>query len=487
MYLLISTTRFLLGCDVPTGKVDVLAGGSRFYGVTWSPSGETLALTHFGYDAEIASLADYAAADRGYVSVGARRSWPFLNSPHQALWIDEHRLAVTNTGRNAVACLDVRDMAVVQRRYDDAIWDRFDPSGADGCHYNSAFFDGGAVYFVAHNFSRTSFVVKAAWPSLELLERVPMVGVAGVHNLWIDDDGRWLTCDSYGGALVNARTGERLWDSRGEGYARGLAAAPEQVFVGCSEVSPRGERELTASGVWVLDRGSLMLRDYLHLGHFGAVQEVRVIDVPDACHHGLPLLTSALDCLAVPREAVIHRRLARGRLALPDAREWRARLGGFALEGTWLVGKPAALSLATRTDAVDLRDASVSARLRWRGADSREDHADLVLRYSGPLDQRMYAAILQVRDGALVASIYLEDAGWHALGATTVRAEHLEALRAGPQGLAVGFEAYGTRLRLFAGGDEILVVDDATLTQGDAGLRTLGDTLAVGEFHVTGA
>lgn len=486
MYLLIATTRFLLGCDVATGKVDVLAGGSRFYGVTWSPSGDTLALTHFGYDSEIASLADYAAADRGYVSVGSRRSWPFLNSPHQALWIDEHRIAVANTGRNAVACLDVRDMTVMQRRYDDALWDRFDPSGAEGCHYNSAFFDGEAVYFVAHNFSRPSFVVKAAWPSLDLMERVPMVGVAGVHNLWIDDDGRWVTCDSYGGALVNARTGERMWDSRGEGYARGLAAASEQVFVGCSQVSARGERDLTASGVWVLDRASLALRDYLHLGHFGAVQEVRVADVPDACHHGAPLRSSALDCLAAGREALVQQRLARGRLALPDVREWRTRLGSFALEDGWLVGKRGALSLATRRDPAALRDATVSARLRWRGGDGG-DHVDLVLRYAGPLDQRMYAAIVQLRDGALVASVYFEDGGWHALAGATMRAEHLEAMRSDPRGLAVEFEARGTRLRVRAGGEDILVVDDARLSQGDAGLRALGDAFAAHDFHVTGA
>jgi hypothetical protein len=131
MYLLITTGRFVLGYDTSAGSVDVLASGGRYYGLTWSPDGTAIALAHSGHAGEIEDLADYAMADCGYLTVGERRTWPFLNSPHQALWVDDDYIVVTNTGRNAVARVAVDNLSVYQTRYDIAIWDRHDRSGVE--------------------------------------------------------------------------------------------------------------------------------------------------------------------------------------------------------------------------------------------------------------------------------------------------------------------------------------------------------------------
>ena len=482
MYLLVTTPRFVLGYDTSGGNVDVLATGSRYYGVPWDLNGDNVALTHGGYEGQMEKLLDYAMADTGYMTVGSRKSWPFLNSPHQALWIDERSLAVTNTGRNAVARLSVDDMSVVQARYDDAMWDRYDVTGATGSHYNSVFYDGEHVYFVAHNFTKTAFIVKAQWPTLELVERIPVPGAFGIHNLWIDDARRWLVCDSHRGALVDALTAERLWDCRGEGYTRGLAANDDVVIVGHSEKSIRDKREYTASGLWMIDRATMELRDFVFLGHFGGVHEIRIADEPDACHHGRPLLPAALASLKDSRRTTQREMSERARVRIPDPKLWRPELGTFVVEEGRFVAKDGEFALMTQRGTESFGNGRVSVRLHVRNR-TESDHAALVVRYGGPEDLRMYAAIFQCKGPTdLAVSIWIEDGGWSCIGTAAIPRERLAGINLARDGLPVALKADGKTLRAIVRDETVLSVTNANLASGAIGLRTIGTGFAFSQF-----
>jgi hypothetical protein len=484
MYLLVTTPRFILGCDVASGKVDVLSTGGRYYGLTWNLTGEELAITHASYEGALDDLGDYAMADVGYVTVGGRRSWAFLNAPHQALWIDDSHVLVMNTGRNAVASLDTRNMSVRQARYETAIWDVHDKTGALGSHYNSAYFDGSSVYFVAHNFSREAFIVKAHWPSLELVERYPIANATGVHNLWIDDRGRWIVCDSNAGGLVDARDGSHLWNCRGEGFTRGLAASEDLIFVGNSQVANRENRETNESGIWVLDRQTFALRDFLLLGSFGGVHEVRIADEPDACHHRMPLRSTALSIFGDWREERRRQVLAVAGTRLPDEASWQARFGRIASRDGAFISSKDVISLMTHQATATTRDSKVCARLHvisWNTA----HHAALVTRYSGPGDKRMYAAIFQAdANHRIVASLWLHDDDWRCLASDVLDwtvAGNGEGPGGGP---LVCLETRGPELTVSVDGKSVLQLNDASLSDGLNGIRIFGDTIGLSDFQV---
>jgi hypothetical protein len=167
---------------------------------------------------------------------------------------------------------------------------------------------------VAHNFNRGSYILELDWPTIEEKERRRVRDATGIHNLWIDETGRFIARDSNNGSLIDANTSETLWYGRSGGYTRGLAATDEAILVGHSEISPRASRRFSETGLWVLDRNFRML-DYQYLGHFGAVQDIRIVDVPDLCHHGKPLSMDALDVLRARTGQVGKDRLATTRAA----------------------------------------------------------------------------------------------------------------------------------------------------------------------------
>ena len=481
MYILITTPRFVLGYDSGTGIVDVLATGSLYFGLTWNPQGTELALTHNVYEGELDNLAQEAMSECGYLSVGDRKTGHFLSMPHQALWVDESYIVVPNTGRNAVARVAVDDLSVMQVRYDDVIWDRNDPRGK-GAHYNSAFFDGRFVYFVAHNHSNASCIVKAQWPSLELVERMHLPGISGIHNLWIDDAGRWVTCDSNRGALVDARNGERLWDSRGEGFTRGIAVTDEMIIVGNSERSTRNLRQYTASGLWFIDRRTMELRDYVLLRHYGVVHDVRLADVPDAAHHGKPIARGALSPLRNAQNALERDTLHRARAQLPDPQRWCPRIGVFLTENGKEVAKNGELALMTQREGGAFSDGRISARVYVHKWDSA-GHADLVLRYTGPADSCMYAAVLQSNGaGALTASVWVEDGGWMCIATAAIPGALLARFDLQSGGLPIAFVAHGSSLCVEVDAEVVLRVSDTRLAAGAAGLRMVGDAFGIGNF-----
>jgi len=69
-------------------------------------------------------------------------------------------------------------------------------------------------------------------------------------------------------------------------YTRGLAASADFVLLGESERAPRASRRHSMSGLWLLDRNTWQALDYICLGSYGGVHEVRLLNIKDEAHHG---------------------------------------------------------------------------------------------------------------------------------------------------------------------------------------------------------
>ncbi|MNN17278.1 hypothetical protein D3C81_1304590 [compost metagenome] len=78
-----------------------------------------------------------------------------------------------------------------------------------------------------------------------------------------------------------------LWLAGSPIYTRGLAASKDHVLVGESQKTGRDLRRNSMSGLWIVDRKTWRSVDYFCLGPYGAVNEVRLLDVPDDAHHGI--------------------------------------------------------------------------------------------------------------------------------------------------------------------------------------------------------
>ena len=78
------------------------------------------------------------------------------------------------------------------------------------------------------------------------------------------------------------------------------------------------------SGLWILDRRTWRETDYLALGPYGAVNEVRLLDVPDEAHHNEPF-AGLVQLLATDmRREIEARQLARARNAQSGREFWHA-------------------------------------------------------------------------------------------------------------------------------------------------------------------
>jgi hypothetical protein len=296
MYVLIATPRYVIGHDTEKMTIEILESGrGSYYGITWSPTGADLVLSHTGFeDLALVDPSIYTSYARGYLTIGEQETWPFLYSPHQILWVKD-TIVATNTGRDALATMNPSNRSIAQYRYSSVAWDRLTPTSHDGSHLNALFYSNGKLYVGAHNFDKGSYVLELEWPSLKEIKRIGVQGASGIHNIWLEEGGRLITCHSRNGALIDVESGEVLWSNRRQGFARGLAATEDVILVGHSENSARKNRSFSETGIWFVERSSFRTVDYHCLGHLGAVQEVRVADVPDLCHHGQPLPVKALE------------------------------------------------------------------------------------------------------------------------------------------------------------------------------------------------
>jgi hypothetical protein len=484
LHILISTPGYIISHDTSSARSEVLESGrGNYYGITWNPAGSELVLSHSGVDEQsLVDLASYATSERGYLTIGAKSTWQFLSAPHQILWIDE-TIVVTNTGRNALARVNSGDHSIIQHRYDAAIWDRLSSTSFDGAHLNSLYHRGNTLYAVAHNFSKGSYILELDWPSLEEKGRRPICNATGVHNLWIDEIGRFITCDSNDGTLIDADSSQVLWSSgERQGYLRGLAATDEVILVGHSERSPRSDRRSSETGLWILDRDFRTL-DYQYLGHFGAVQEVRIVDVPDLCHHGKPLSVAALDGLKLRAREISEVRLAKTRLARAVDEEWSVVLGNRRLID--------ACVFASGDDQLMLQLArsparKITAKLTWNvGAGA--GHASLVVNYGGPADQNMAAALFeQPSSGQLFGSIWINDGEWKKLCDRPVGVNAIRSEDRGSRQILVEFQRVDSTLELKLWDEPFLSAPAGDSLNGEyAGIRLMGQVFGFQdvEYH----
>ncbi len=472
MHILVSTPGFVICQNTSSGKSEILESGrGNYYGITWSPTGLEVVLSHSGIDGQLlVDLASYATSERGYLTIGAQSTWQFLSAPHQVLWVDD-TIVVTNTGRNALAKVNPRDHSIIQRRYDAVIWDRLSSTSYDGAHLNSLYRSGDTLYAVAHNFNKGSFILELDWPTLEEKRRCPVRGATGIHNLWIDETGRFITCDSNNGALIDAGNADVLWSNQRQGYSRGLAATDEIIVVGHSERSARPNRISSETGLWILDRNFRTL-DYQYLGHFGAVQEVRIIDAPDLCHHGKPLSAGALDAMRARTRHISEARLTRARADRSFADEWKLVLGTprFAEPRTLASADDQLLVCVARTPA-----SGISGTLNWNvGAGT--GHASLVVGYDGPEDQNMAAALFeQSNSGELSVSIWINNGEWKKLCGRRVGADAIRSEDRSSRQVQVDFQHIGSNLELRLWNEAFLSATAGDLPDGEhVGIRLLG-------------
>lgn len=432
MKLLISTPNYILNYDVELNSLDVLESSKgEYYGITWNSTGDTIAISCSGIkNSSLVTLEHYVSSEKGSIVVGGRNSWPFLSGPHQIQWVDERYILATNTGRNALTRFAIDDQGVRHFRYDDILWDRLTPMGREGSHFNSIFYKHDKVYLAAHNFDKGSYILELSWPSLEQISDPKKLEISGIHNLWITNEGQWIVCDSNAGALVDANNGEIIWANNLQGFTRGLAASDSYLFVGNSELtSKRDVRTESQSGIWILDRNTWNVCDYIQLGEFGCVNEVRIYDQPDDCHQSNALKTEALSVFKgistsypdkkyiksvvneADRQQIIY---TASQPNIHNNSEWKIKHANAAIvfDQSGLISMPRdGFAIIASKNFVPSINFQFNADLHFLGASST-DHASLIGRYRGPGDQNMCAALFQLDDSKLTASIWENNGTW---------------------------------------------------------------------------
>lgn len=288
-YAIVSTTTYLLLVDLESRQVQPLEHARpEYYGISWFANTQDLVTSHSGLNnGDLVDISSYAQSEKGWLSSGEMSSRPILSAPHQIVCAPDGRVICTNTGRNTITVLDLKQPTVFQEAgISDARWDRLALDNVTGDHLNSVFLRSDHLYVIAHGHSFGSKLVTFHYPSLELISIDPLGSRTGLHNIWVTADDQRISCDSENGRLIDLDCSIPLWESGAAIYTRGLAASAEYVLIGESQRASRNARRHTSTGLWILDRSTWTSIDYLCLGPYGPVHEVRLLDVPDDAHHG---------------------------------------------------------------------------------------------------------------------------------------------------------------------------------------------------------
>lgn len=415
MNLLLSTSRGIVSYEEETRSFRrVLPELTETYGISWTPDGQQLLVactTGHGHRLTFDDLDGYARSEVGTIFCGASHSLECLSAPHQIHCVNDTYLMIANTGRNAVVKMRLDDFCMSTHRIDDVFWDRFDPLGKQGSHINSVFHQGDTVYMVAHNFQKGTKIYALSWPAIHVKQIWSFV-VGGMHNVACLD-GRLLVCDSLHGCLVDALTGSTVWSNGGIGMTRGLAANDRYVFVGESSYATRDQRANSSGGIWVLERGTFRAVEYLEIPGVGGVNEIRITDDADRCHHGHPL-RRVLE--GGPRTPVVAS-CADERINRPMARlhadGWRVVSGVLS---TVDVCEPA--QLEAKTDELLLLVQASAHCHPAMGATFTfaptlvEGHASVFIDYQGPGDTWMVAGMIRRTAKGTSASIWINAETW---------------------------------------------------------------------------
>lgn len=288
-YAAVATPSWLLLVDLQTRQVQPLEfARTEYYGISWFPNGDDLVLSHSGLNnSDLVDVPSYAQSEKGWLSHGSLKSRLFLSAPHQIICAPDNRVVCSNTGRNVISVFDFAQPNVYQEGgISDARWDRLTLDQVTGDHLNSVYIRENKLYVIAHGHSKGSKLATFSYPDLTLIS-VESLGVrTGLHNIWVTSEGQRISCHSESGSLIDLDDKTPIWESASPIYTRGLAVGEDHVLIGESQRTGRDLRKSSLSGLWVLDRHNWQAIDYIALGPFGAINEVRVLDVPDDAHHG---------------------------------------------------------------------------------------------------------------------------------------------------------------------------------------------------------
>lgn len=414
-YALVATTGYLLLVDLEK-KTTVPIEGARkeYYGISWFPDCGDLVLSHTGLDNEtLVDLKSYALSELGWISAGKRCSRKFLSAPHQIICASDGRVVCTNTGRNVISVIDLDKPGLYQEAgVSEARWDRLSKETLDGDHLNSVFQRGDRLHVIAHRFTKGAKLAEFSYPELELL-RVESLGErTGLHNIWITPEGQRISCGSTTGSLIDLDADAALWEAASPVYTRGLAASKDYVLVGESQKSGRDLRRSSLSGLWILDRHTWAELDYICLGPYGCVNEVRLLDVPDEAHHGRTFAGLSRLLEQDMREAVAAERLRTARAGSELRKLWE----GYSL----IFGSPETLENGMQRANEDnlclvvkkIEKAESEMSFTYELAPSPgQVHVSAVLNYHGTGgDDNMVALLLQpVTPSAARLSVWRHD------------------------------------------------------------------------------
>lgn len=458
-YAIVSTSTYLLLVDLQSRQVQLLEHARpEYYGISWFANTQDLVMSHSGLNnADLVDISSYAQSEKGWISSGELASRPMLSAPHQIVCAPDGRVICTNTGRNTITVLDLKQPTVFQEAgISDARWDRLALDNITGDHLNSVFLRSDHLYVIAHGHSYGSKLVTFHYPSLELIGIEPLDSRKGLHNIWVTADDQRISCDSENGRLIDLDCSIPLWESGAPIYTRGLAASEEYVLIGESQRANRKDRYYSSSGLWILDRRTWKSVDYLCLGPYGQVHEVRLLDVPDYAHHGH--IFNGIDLL-IKQDA---------RLQLSDQ---RLKVASFAYEAKhpWsgyepLFGSPTTLPNGARSAAPDqlclvIKQYQGEPKLAFAYTLEHQSdaHVAAVVGYRGNgADRNMVALLLQPTGASCTLTVWRND-GLEWVCLPDINIHNL------PRSGTMHLEATEHRATLLINNEEIITVRAETL------------------------
>lgn len=464
MKLLVSSPHRLFLVDSITHDVKVVEQHRQeYYGISWTKAGQ-LVLSHSGLNnAALLTFEDYAQSEKGRLSLDQKSVPDCLSQPHQLLCLPNHILTA-NTGRNCLTVFRQDDLYYRHYWFDRIHWDRLDSQTQRGSHFNSIYFKDERVYLLAHNNNQRSFVLELAWPSLEVIRRIDST-VEESHNIWLTDSLQMIVCNFKNASLDDISSGEVLWKSPERNvFPRGLASAQGLVFVGQSKITGRGGRASSHGGIWVLEKQSWQIIDFIPLPFSGNIHEIRVLDSADDCHHGHPFAGIIEGSDEATNKYLEHVE----ELAASGIRYgWQTHVGQVKWDGTkqFTIGPDLTI---TTIQEMRARNVRISALLTFE-PHPIPTHIALVGRYSGPSDENMYLGMLIQEGSAYTAQIWKNVGGeWMQLASKPL-----------DRGIStLTFELEDQELRLFADNALLIQITDSALTApGEVGIRGLSGSV----------
>lgn len=371
----------------------------EYYGISWWEDSDAPVLGHSGLKNEhLTDLAAYANSEKGCLSFGHKHSAKFLSNPHQILCAPNGWVITANTGRNCITIYDPKSTFCKELRVNDIRWDRLGKDDLSGEHFNSVYIKNDRLYALAHGFYKYSYVLEFSYPDCTFIAKHDIKQRSGLHNIWVDDAGNMISCHSEAGELIEIKSNQPLWRGGSTLYPKGLAATQDMIIVGDGDRAERHERTASQTGVWLIDRKSLGTIDFIALGPYGPVHEVRVLDIPDEAHHGKPFKNMAYfsqhNFLQKHREKKLAKYYEIKNNPLHN--QFTYITGHFEMDQSgWMYPKPAqiesplVIALAKKQPK---RDFQLS--IDYHFADPHDQHLSLIVGYRGSQDNNMSAIFL---------------------------------------------------------------------------------------------